>query len=207
MAVIKKDVLLFDLGGVIVPWVGLEALADRENISREAIVEKLVRSDVFNAYEIGACDNQTFLHSLVDLFSLNISTDEAAHLWNSWVLPPYAGVIDTLQALKKKYTVACLSNTNDLHWQHLNHMFKTHEVFDFDFASYQIKAAKPDARSYEIPLEKMGIDAAQVTFFDDTLVNVEAARKLGMTAHQVDRTVGVMPTLKRLGYLENETEG
>jgi putative hydrolase of the HAD superfamily len=197
-----RDVLLFDLGGVVVPWVGLEALAEREHTSRQAIVEKFEALDVFNAYEIGECENDDFLASFVDLFDLNIPLGEAAQLWNSWVLPPFAGVIDAIEQLKENYIVACLSNTNDLHWQHLNGLFKTAELFDFDFASHQIKAAKPDPRSYEIPLEKMGVEASRVTFFDDTLINVEAARKLGMTAHQVDRSVGVFPTLKHLGYLE-----
>lgn len=197
-----KPVLLFDLGGVVVPWIGLEALAERESTDREAIVEKFAQLDVFNAYEIGECENEVFLQALITKFDLNISVYETATLWNSWVLPPYEGVIDVIEQLKEKYIVGCLSNTNDLHWRHVNSLFKTNEVFDFDFASHEIKAAKPDPRSYEIPLEKMGVEASRVTFFDDTLINVEAARSVGMTAHQVDRAVGVVPTLTRLGYLK-----
>lgn len=197
-----KPVLLFDLGGVVVPWVGLEALAQRENTDREAIVEKFAQLDVFNAYEVGDCKNEVFLQALITKFDLNISIPEAATLWNSWVLPPYEGVIEAIERLKGKYIVACLSNTNDLHWRHVNSLFNTSEVFDFDFASHEIKAAKPDQRSYKIPLEKMGVEASRVTFFDDTLINVEAARKIGMSAHQVNRSVGVLPTLKCLGYLE-----
>lgn len=196
-----KPILLFDLGGVVVPWVGLEALAEREHTHRQAIVEKFEKLDIFNAYEIGECENEAFLESLINKFDLNLSVDDAAKLWNSWVLPPYAGVIETIERLKEKYIVACLSNTNDLHWRHVNSFFNTSEVFDFDFASHEIKAAKPDPRSYEIPLEKMGVEASRVTFFDDTLINVEAARNVGLTAHQVNRSVGVLPMLKRLGYL------
>lgn len=196
-----KPILLFDLGGVVVPWVGLEALAQRENADRQAIVEKFEKLDIFNAYEIGECENEAFLESLIDMFALNISVHEAAKLWNSWVLPPYEGVIEAIERLKEKYIVACLSNTNDLHWQHVNSLFNTSEVFDFDFASHEIKAAKPDPRSYKIPLEKMGVEASRVTFFDDTLINVEAARNVGLTAHHVNRSVGVLPMLKRLGYL------
>lgn len=199
----KKDVLLFDLGGVVVPWVGLEALARMQDTSRDVIVEKLAQMNIFNAYEIGECDNEEFLTALIDLFDMTISIDECAKLWNSWVLPPYIGVLKAIEVLKSKYTVACLSNTNDLHWEHLNKMFKTNELFDFDFASHEIKAAKPSALSYEIPLGVMGVEASCVTFFDDTLINVEAARNIGMVAYQVDRRVGVLPLLQKLGYLDS----
>lgn len=197
-----KDVLLFDLGGVIVPWVGLEALAERQNTTRQEIVEQFAQLDAFNAYEVGGCDTEAFLKAFIEMFDLNISYEEGSILWNSWVLPPFEDVIEAIIGLKERYIVACLSNTNDLHWQHLNKMFKTHEVFDYDFASHEIKAAKPDVRSYEIPLEKMGVEASSVTFFDDTLINVEAARNIGMTAHQVNRSAGVLPLLQKLSFLE-----
>ena len=48
----------------------------------------------------------------------------------------------------------------------------------------------------------MKVAPADIWFFDDTLINVEAAIQAGMVAHHVDREVGVIPTLKRLGFLQ-----
>ncbi len=196
-----KPVLLFDLGGVIVPWVGFDALAEDNNMTREAVIARLAKSDIFNAYEIGECDDLTFLKEMVSLFEMDIAPQAFADIWNSWVLPPFPNTLQTLKSLKDNYIVACLSNTNALHWQHLNGMLDLNAVFDFAFASQQIKTAKPHPRSYQIPIEDMGVDPADVIFFDDTLPNVEAARAEGITTHHVDRHVGVIPTLKTLGII------
>lgn len=197
----KKDILLFDLGGVIVPWVGLDALAEKNNLSRDAVIDRFARSDIAHAYETGQCDDDTFLREMLSLFEMSLEPHEFAQLWNSWVHPPYPGILAALQVLKGSYTIACLSNTNALHWAHLNQMFRTEELFDFDFASHLIHAAKPDPQSYLIPLEQMQAEASEVTFFDDTLDNVEAARALGISSHLVDRSQGVLPLLKHLNYI------
>ena len=190
--------LLFDLGGVIVPWVGIEALMARTGLSREAVSTRMSESKIFSDYEIGACSDETFCAELVGLFDLDIPLGEAPLLWNSWVHPPFPGVIDALAKLRSTHRVACLSNTNALHWAHLQTLLDLEEAFHHPLASHLLKAAKPGLEIYQRALDLMGVSAKDVHFFDDTLVNVEAARALGMRATHVDRAVGVMPTLKQL---------
>lgn len=197
----KPKVLLFDLGGVIVRWVGLEALAEMAGLTREDVVSRFAASEIFNAYETGQCSDDVFAKELITLFNLGISLSESKDLWNSWVQESYAGTKDMLVTLRKDYTVACLSNTNGLHWEHLSTHINVDDYFDYSFASHLIKAAKPDPQSYHIPLQHMGIKTEDVWFFDDTAINVEAAKSIGMTAYKVDRNVGVIPTIKRLGLL------
>ena len=197
----RPKVLLFDLGGVIVPWVGPEALAARFGMTRADVIDRFAQSEIFSAYERGQTTDAIFTAELKRLFDL--PDPDIAALWNSWVEPPFPGVLDVLAELKTRFTTACLSNTNALHWNHVNEMFNTGETFHHAFASHQIHEAKPDAQSYLIPLERMGVTAEDVWFFEDTTVNVEAARNLGMTVHQVNRTKGVMPVLRQLGLLSN----
>ncbi len=188
-------VLLFDLGGVIVPWRGIEALMAHTGVSRAEVIAILAASDVFNAYETGQCDDETFSKEMVCLFDYKLSLSEFSDLWNSWVKPPFPDILDTLSSLKSEYTLACLSNTNALHWAHLSRMFDLNETFDYCFASHLIHVAKPDPRSFTIPLETMGVKASDVLFFDDTKINVEAASQEGLTAYQVNPSVGVLPIL------------
>jgi len=193
----KPKILLFDLGGVIVPWVGLEALAELNNITRTEVSDRLSASGVFNAFERGGASEAEFLDELPRLFILP-ETDIAA-LWNSWVHPPYPGILEALTELKSRFMSACLSNTNSLHWAHLNRMFSTKETFHYDFASHILKEAKPDAQSYLKSIEKMGCKMTDVWFFDDTQANLAGARAVGLTAFHVDRRVGVLPLLRDLG--------
>ena len=194
----KKDVLLFDLGGVIVPWVGIDALMEAQNLSREEIIEVFSRSETFNAYESGQCDDLTFTSEMIELFNLEMTPEEFADLWKSWVHPPFPKTLETLKTLKKDYTLACLSNTNSLHWAHLNELIRLDEIFDHCFASQIMGVAKPAPRSFQIPLEKMDVSVDQVLYFDDTMLNVEAARKEGLETYHVERDKGVVPIIKSL---------
>lgn len=192
-------VLLFDLGGVVVPWVGPELLAASHGLTRDAVMARFAGSDIFNAYERGHATNADFTAEFQGLFDL--PEKDIAALWNSYVKPPFPGVMAALTDLKTRFTTACLSNTNALHWAHLNTMFSTDATFHHAFASHEINEAKPDAQSYLKPLAQMGVAAEDVWFFEDTTANVKAARTLGMAVHHVDRTVGVMPVLRELGLI------
>ena len=194
-------VLLFDLGGVIVRWTGLDALSEMTGMSREKVLETFAASDIFTAYEIGRCDDDSFITELISVFDLRISPARARQLWQIWVEETYTGTKEALKALKEDYIIACLSNTNALHWEWLSTHIVIDEYFDHSYASHLINAAKPKAESYHIPVKDMGVSISDIWFFDDTQLNVDAAKALGMSAFHVDRAVGVIPKLKELGIL------
>lgn len=188
--------LLFDLGGVIVPWVGMEALAEYNHLTRAQVSDRFDESEVFRAFERGHASEADFLTELPRFF--NLPDGDIAALWNSWVHPPYPGTLEALAALKQRFTLGCLSNTNSLHWAHLNEMFSTDETFDIPIASHELQEAKPDAACFLKALKRFDCKAESVWFFDDTLANITAARDVGLTAFHVDRAVGVLPLLRKL---------
>jgi len=197
----RPKVLLFDLGGVIVRWVGLDELAKVTGLTRDSVIDRFAASQVFNDYEVGERSDDVFADELIALFKLDIPREKAKSLWNSWVQDCYLGTKDALRILRNDYTVACLSNTNALHWEHLKTHIYVDQFFDHSYASHLINAAKPAPKSYHFPLEDMSVDAQDVWFFDDTLGNVQAAEAVGIKAFHVDRNVGVVPKLKELGLL------
>ena len=197
----KPKVFLFDLGGVIVRWVGLDALADITGLTREDVSSRFASSQTFSDYEIGHCGDDVFADALRSEFDFKMTGTEAKALWNSWVQECYPGTKDMLRDLRKDYTISCLSNTNALHWGYLPTHIDVDEYFDSSFASHLIHAAKPDLKSYRIAIEAIGEDLSDIWFFDDTMVNVEAAKSAGLTAFHVDRAVGVIPKLQELGLL------
>ena len=114
----KPKVLLFDLGGVIVRWVGLDELAKITGRPRETVIDQFAGSDIFNTYETGQCGDDEFAAELNQLFDLGLALKDTKSLWNSWVQESYDGTKDMLSELRKDYRIACLSNTNALHWAH-----------------------------------------------------------------------------------------
>ena len=63
-----------------------------------------------------------------------------------------------------------------------------HYVRAFFFQIVQscvVKIRKPDPRIFELTLNLLQLDAADVVFLDDIRVNVEAARQLGIRSIEV----------------------
>jgi putative hydrolase of the HAD superfamily len=80
------------------------------------------------------------------------------------------------------YRMAILTN-NVREWESMwRSMLPVDEIFELVVDSGFEGVRKPDARIYELTLERLGIPAAGTLFVDDTEVNVEAARALGMQA-------------------------
>ena len=54
--------------------------------------------------------------------------------------------------------------------------------FDHLVLSYEVGAVKPQARIFEVALEKAAVPAARTAFFDDVPEYVQAARRHGIQA-------------------------
>lgn len=195
-------VLLFDLGGVIVRWTGIEALSELTGLTRAKVISKLENLPEFKAYEVGACSDAEFTDAMIQAFELRMSAQSFREQWCEWVGRTYTGTKTVLMDLGCDYTIACLSNTNAMHWARLRDHINIDNYFDHAFASHLIEAAKPEADSFEIPIEIMDVAPEDIWFFDDTFINVAAAKSFGMKAFMVNREVGVIPTLRELGLVE-----
>ncbi len=63
------------------------------------------------------------------------------------------------------------------------------------------KLTKPDPAIYELALKRMGLTAPEVFFTDDSVANIEAAKKLGFVTHLFDRPDTLRPALEAAGLL------
>ena len=88
-------------------------------------------------------------------------------------------------ALKQRgFRTAILSNMGDNVLANMEREFDWLERFDVLVWSYQLGIAKPDPAIYRHVLKELGVEAGEALFLDDKLVNIEAARALGMVAIQ-----------------------
>lgn len=190
--------ILFDLGGVVVRWTGIQALSDMTGLSVLEVGQAFGNSEICRDFEIGRCEASTFLDELAKLFDLNLSRSEIHDLWNAWVGAPYDGIAEAIRSLGKEHQIACLSNTNALHWAHLKTYLDPDELFHRAFASHIVHLAKPDAAIYSYVLSELNMAPENVIFLDDTQANIDAARMLGINSFKVDPKLGALPVLQRL---------
>ncbi|HEY84408.1 MAG TPA: HAD family phosphatase [Chloroflexi bacterium] len=92
-----------------------------------------------------------------------------------------------IRQLKARYTIGLLSNTWFSDGWAMLRQFNIANAFHFTLTSAEVGVMKPDARIYQIALERAGAAPSQTIFVDDSEQNILAAHQLGMqTIHFVD---------------------
>jgi putative hydrolase of the HAD superfamily len=74
-------------------------------------------------------------------------------------------------------------------------------LLDRYYFSDELGLVKPDREVFEYVIRDLGVPPRRIAFFDDTAVNVEAAREAGMIAFEVDGMAELESQLQGLGVL------
>ena len=197
----KFDVLLFDLGGVLIDFAGFDELARLlpGAPDRSEIRDRWIQSESVQLFERGTITPETFARRLVEEFNLELLPEEFIREFVSWARGPYPGAISILRRLRATHRLACLSNSNQLHTP--LHRASIHPHVDTYYFSDEIGMVKPDHEIFAYVIRDLAVPPRRIAFFDDTSVNVEAARNVGLTAFLVDGIVELETQLQCLGAL------
>ena len=102
--------------------------------------------------------------------------------------------LQTLSAIRHKYKLYLLSNTNIIHYKEFNKIFEEdigpgsiNNYFDKVYYSHEIGYRKPGNEAYEYVLQQNNLDAIQTIFIDDSIQNIDAAKALGLQTIFLDR--------------------
>ncbi len=87
-----------------------------------------------------------------------------------------------LGSLRPRYRTAILSNAGSDARQVFVERFGFDRLVDTMIISAEERVSKPDARIYQIALERLGVAPDEAVFLDDLAVNVAAAIELGIRA-------------------------
>lgn len=187
--------LVFDLGGVLFDFRGVEGVAKLTGMSLESAHEVLVGSSAVHALETGVMGREEFGARLVDELGVGISPQEMLDLWANWETGPKPGAIELLTLLGDQRPIACLTNNNAIHWERLSSLYGADQLFQKCYLSHEIGLHKPDPRIFEHVITDLDTPAAQITYFDDRADIVHSAKACGLDAHQVTSPQGIRAVL------------
>jgi putative hydrolase of the HAD superfamily len=199
-------VILFDLGGVLVELTGVPVMLEWTNhrYDEEALWEAWLNSPVVRSFEKGCSTAEQFADGLIKEMDLPVDRAEFIHRFREWPKGLFPGVPDLLEGLRDRYTLACLSNSNGLHWPILMNDMGLEKMFRYRFASHLMKKLKPDRASFEYVLHHLGCRASSVLFLDDNAINVKSAREMGMFAYRVAGPQEIEQALGKAGIFLHE---
>ena len=197
------QVLLFDLGGVVIDYDFGRCLArwaDSAGCQLHDIESRFSFDSAYEDYERGLLDDAGYFSSLRRELAVNL-TDE--QLLDGW-LNIYVGVIPEmaplLAAASARFPIYAFTNTNGSHQAVWSERFADElDVFTGVFASRELGLRKPDREAFEAVTAKIGASPSSILFFDDIPENVAGAVNAGLQAVHVTSTDSVRSALSTLG--------
>jgi glucose-1-phosphatase len=193
------DILLFDLGGVLIRSTHFEALRElmRFDGPEQELRERWMACPAVRAFEGGRISATDFGASIVEALRLSVTPDEFLSAFATWPQGFYEGAGELVAKLRKSYRVGCLSNSNSLHWT-----AEIEATFDFAYSSHLTGHLKPDAAAFDHVVSAQRARPQAMVFFDDSLVNVHSARKAGMVAHHTMGFTELLQVLEASGVVD-----
>lgn len=178
---------LFDIGNVLVRFDfsrAVRAVVALSDVADEA--DALHRIDAVKlGYEDGQISRADFLHEAFRILGYRGSEAQFVTAWQG-IFTENEPMTSLVRALRGKFPLYLLSNTNDLHVEGLFRDFPVFEHFTGATYSHEAKASKPHRPIYEIACRAHGIDPRTTFFIDDLAANIATAREIGFHAHHYD---------------------
>jgi HAD superfamily hydrolase (TIGR01549 family) len=175
--------IVFDFGNVIGFFShrrAAEQLAAYGHGGADVIQSFLFCGRLEDDYERGAIDTVTFRDLVRERCRLvcDDAQFDAAYADMFW---PNPETCDLLPRLREHYRLLLLSNTTELHSRWFRRQFEEYLAhFHGLVLSHEIRARKPERRTYEHCVALAGCTASECLFVDDIAANIEGARACGL---------------------------
>jgi putative hydrolase of the HAD superfamily len=205
--------VISDFGGVLTtPLIqSFAAVQDQTGVPFEALANAMAkiqeeegRHPLFEL-ETGKLTEVDFLRKLGDVLEPELGHRPELHRFREIyfdALDPNEPMIDLMREAKERgYRMGLLTN-NIREWEPLwRSMLPVDEIFEVVVDSGFVGCRKPDREIYDLTLERMGDPAPELCLFiDDTDVNCDTARELGMSAvHYRDNDQAIAEIRAALG--------
>jgi FMN phosphatase YigB (HAD superfamily) len=196
------DIVLFDLGGVLIdlggvgPMKALASIETDEEMWRRWLSCRWVRT-----FERGECSADEFAAGVVDDWELAIEPAAFLEAFLVWPGRTFEGADALVAEVKAQVPTGCLSNTNSLHWEHNFVRWPILDAFDYRFLSFELGIVKPDREIFDHIAELLPAPRDRVLFLDDNIINVDGAIEAGFLARHALGVDGARVALTEAGVV------
>ena len=212
--------VISDFGGVLTNSlvVAFAAFQDESGISMEQLGRGMQnvaeRDGEYPLYRLerGELTEEQFLADLSWGLEPELGHRPTLHRFREiWfeALHPNQPMLDVMRELRTRgFRMAILTN-NVREWEELwRAKLPVDEIFELVVDSAWVGMRKPDPRIYELTVERLGeVEPRECLFVDDNELNVEAARRLGMTAVHFNSNDQAIAEIRELTGLDGAGPG
>ncbi|MCR5421772.1 MAG: HAD family phosphatase [Lachnospiraceae bacterium] len=181
----KIKTIILDIGNVLVDfrWKAfIESFGYNEEIQKKVAAASVLNKD-WNEYDRGVLTDE-------EILSLFVQNDPSIEEQLRIIFRSFDGLLKCfdytesfIRELKEKgYRVLYLSNFSDKAYKECGKELDFLKLTDGGILSYRCKLIKPDPAIYELLKNMYSLNPAECLFFDDTEINILAAREAGYNA-------------------------
>lgn len=195
--------ILLDFGNVISgydydPYIRF--LVANGTCSRDQVARRVFGvSGLLSAYETGAIGTKEFVALTQQTVAPEASLQQVETRF-SQIFEEWPSAIAVLPRLASRFRLALMSDTNELHFDKTIAPIVTPHV-EIVILSYQMGRRKPDLALFRAFLDRACARPEVCLFFDDSELNVDAARRIGIPSYRVSGPFGLRNACLRLGLI------
>ena len=200
------ETIIFDLGEVIIDLDSkrvIDQFQKQSDKSAEDIIRLISKSQDLIDYEVGKMTDAEFCQVVNELLSIELSQASFEAIWNSFLGIIKLDKLHLMLALKEKFNVLILSNTNAIHQRafdrHIGGLIPSKTMADMvhtAYYSHELGLRKPDPHIYQKVIDLQNLNPAKTLFFDDRIENITAAQARGIQAIQVTYSDQILDQLR-----------
>ena len=202
----KYSVIVFDLGNVLIPFdynILIKKLdAVKTGLGKYFVDTYFANYDFHRDFERGEISEEKFIEKMLEILDHSIDGETFCNYF-SCIFKQNKEVAALLPALKNKYKLILLSNTNSIHekygWEHYDFL----KYFDDLILSHKIGAVKPEEKIYRAVEKSSGSPAEEHIFIDDIEEYVNAAKSFGWDGVQFKGYKSLIGQLKLRDIIQN----
>jgi 2-haloacid dehalogenase len=198
--------IIFDFGGVLINW-DPHRLFNKYFSNDKQAIDNFLSEINFSAWNLAQDKGYPFARAVLEL---SAQFPQYAHLiqaydkeWEESIAGVIPETVEIIQRLKKAgYHVHGLTNWSAEKFALVKHKYDVFNFFESILVSGEAKLIKPDPAIFHLLLQKIHHQPEECLLIDDSLQNVETAKKLGFATHHFISPALLEVDLQRLGILK-----
>jgi glucose-1-phosphatase len=182
--------IIFDLGGIFMELSYKKTEEAFESLGVANFHELFTQhkaSPLFAKLETGGIDENEFYKGFRKLVGIDLTNEQIKNAWNAMLLSFPAERLLWLEEISKKYKIYLFSNTNSIHYNAFQNIFRENTgkqnldgYFIKAYYSHKLGLRKPGEEAFVEILKRENLGAEETLLIDDTAVNIEGAKRVGI---------------------------
>jgi len=195
----KYSVIVFDLGNVLVNFdynIAVKKFDKIEpNLGKKFLEHHKNNYHIHREFEKGMISENEFIKTVLSGVNHKMDSATFSKIYSD-IFTPNNEVISLLPALKKKFKLILLSNTDLLHKKYGWENYQFLSQFDHLVLSFEVGSVKPEEKIYKAVEKLSKVSPQKHLYIDDIIEYVEAAKRIGWDAIQFLNYTQLLEELK-----------